>query len=101
MYHAERVFHRDKLAAGGLDIAFGAAQRRQDQRIAAVTRWLRFSLVLMCTVSSQRRSACSVRAVSGGRRRQVASQGNQDLDFTAQHGFQGFHGTVPGRAGAG
>ncbi len=35
MHHAERIFHGDELVAAGLAIAFGTAQRRQNQAFVA------------------------------------------------------------------
>ena len=48
--HAHRVLDGDELLAGGGDVAFGAAQARQDQRLAAVVQVRAVQLGRMPTV---------------------------------------------------
>ena len=65
VHHGHRVLDRDELLAARLDVAVGAAERRKDEGRRPCTTWLRLSLVEICTVSAQLRSAASVTSVSG------------------------------------
>ena len=57
VHHAEGVLHGDLLHPGALLIELGTAQAGQDQGIFDTMRWLRLSLVLICTLSSLLRIA--------------------------------------------
>ena len=98
VHHAERILDRNVLRAAGLHIQFGAAERRQDQRVFAGHQVA--AVKLGADMHRQIAVAQGAGGALGVRRRggQVAAQRDQHFHFAAQHRFDRFHRVVAQRA---
>ncbi|KAG0766126.1 hypothetical protein G6F22_017895 [Rhizopus arrhizus] len=89
MHHGHGVFHRDGLGAGGLDVAFGAAQHRQDDRVAPDHQVRPVQLGVHVHRKFQPAHAGLALLGVGQGHGQVAAQADQHAGVAADHRFHG------------